>query len=195
MKKLGNMQKMCGKFFHLFVELDKEKKADGCDLDEHTSHVFLERIGKTLTVIKMREEFRKIDANFDKKMAMIEFLIWNFKIDIDDLLSRPQGSSVEVAEAEKALEAVSAELRAIETKKAELRAIIEKEGAGVKGGKAAGELLQLENQDPINLNKAVITAEAALRKAQKAGNPPLGQIWWMQREVAEAKAYMPKHKQ
>lgn len=77
------------------------------------------------------------------------------------------------------------------------------------------------NQDPLPLRKAKITLEAAVKKADKAaiaaeaaveearvkfdeaqaylekvkkGGSPKGALWWMERELLEARAYLPKSK-
>jgi hypothetical protein len=51
----------------------------------------------------------------------------------------------------------------------------------------------LLNEDPLALNKAVVTAEAAVRKAKKMeGGAAQGQLWWIERELEEAKKYKPK---
>jgi len=92
---------------------------------------------------------------------------------------------------------------------------------GVKQGKAKNELAQLKGEDPMPLRKAKLTLTAALKKAEKAttaaqeklaaaeaafaeaerqleavkkagGGAAKGRIWWMERELAEKKKYMPK---
>jgi len=107
----------------------------------------------------------------------------------------------------------------------------------VARNKAAQELAQLKNTDPLPLRKAKLTAEASLRKVErerkaaeaatkvveeakakitqqvektkaetqeaensleelkKQGGTAKGSIWWMEREVKEAKKYLPKSKQ
>jgi chromosome segregation ATPase len=93
----------------------------------------------------------------------------------------------------------------------------------VQRNKAANELAQLKAKDPMPLQRAKITQEAALRAVQKErkaaeaatadcqakveeaqqglndlkqnGGVPQGQMWWLERELAEAQKYMPKNKQ
>jgi len=50
----------------LFGKLDEKCHADGCELDEFWSHKFLESLGETLTVIKLRETLREIDVDNNK---------------------------------------------------------------------------------------------------------------------------------
>jgi len=103
-----------------FKELDKlqynalpenkkpESYSEGHSLDEFWSHKFLESIGKTLSVVQFRQEFKKIDANTDKEMGMVEFLLWEYNQSVDELLKRPQGGeSGEVERAQQLLQEVS----------------------------------------------------------------------------------------
>jgi len=71
---------------------------EGCLLDEFWSHKFLESIGKALSIVEFRNEFKKIDQNFDKQMGMIEFLVWQYGVTVAELLSRPQGGASEELE-------------------------------------------------------------------------------------------------
>jgi len=86
----------------------------------------------------------------------------------------------------------------------------------VARNKAVQELAQLRGQDPLPLRRAKITQEAAIRRLESArkateralaealqlledikkrGSVPKGTIWWMSREVQEAKKYMPRSRQ
>jgi len=99
------------KWVQLFSELDQDKKGDGCELDEFWSHKFLESLGQTMTVIEMREKFRTIDVDFNKRMSLTEFLAYHFKKSIQDVIDAPQGDNqeeIEIAQAavEKAQKAV-----------------------------------------------------------------------------------------
>src|SRR3954453_10502320 len=47
---------------HSFDELDHDRKADGCALDELQAHRFLEKFNETLTVQAMRERLRSTGA-------------------------------------------------------------------------------------------------------------------------------------
>jgi len=192
-------------FWKKFIELDKlqygalaegkkpEVCSEGSSLDEFWSHKFLESWSKTLTAVAFREEFKKIDVNFDKRMAMVEFLLYEHKQTVAELLKRPQGVNEELLKAQAALDEVNKEVEAIEKKKSELNAKAEK--GGVSGKTAKQELEQLLAADPLELNRAIVTAEAQLRKAQKlTGEQPQGQLWWIGREIAEAKKYKPQKK-
>jgi len=99
-----------------------------------------------------------------------------------------------------------------------------KEGTIVQKNKAVQELAALKAEDPLPLRRAKITQESAVRKAEKArkaseeataaaegkfqeaqkfldevrarsGGSAQGDLWWMDREIKEAKKYLPKSKQ
>jgi len=101
-----------------FSELDQDKHADGNELDEFWSHKFLEGLGETMTVIEMREKFRKIDADFNKHMSMVEYIMFRYGFSIPSVLTCPQGDNTAgikkaeamVNEAQKALDEMNAKL-------------------------------------------------------------------------------------
>jgi len=99
-------------------------EATSSALDEFWSHKYLESVGKTLSVVEFRKEFSAIDANFDKKMGILEFLLWEYKRSPKECLSRPQGSTdptalAELEKAQKLLDEVTAAFNAAEAKKNE----------------------------------------------------------------------------
>ena len=97
---------MIWKWCLTFVELDKDKRHDGCDLDEFWSHKFLETLGETMTVVEMRDKFRAIDADFNKRMSMIEYISYRYKFKIPDVINAPQGENKEgVAKAQAMVDA------------------------------------------------------------------------------------------
>ena len=109
------------KWCQTFSELDPEAKAEGHELDEFWSHKFLETLGETMTVIEMREKFRKIDADFNKKMSMLEYIIYRFDLNIHAVINAPQGggdpaqinlAQAKVDEAQKAVDDMNAKLAA-----------------------------------------------------------------------------------
>jgi len=86
------------------------------------------------------------------------------------------------------------EMQKIENEKNELEEAAS--GSGLKAVKAKNELAQLLSRDLTELNKALITAEAAVRKAGGTGKEcPPGTLWWMQREIEEMKKYKPRSRQ
>jgi len=176
-----------------FKELDKAGGSDGNSLDEFWGHKFLEVSGEPLTVIKMREVLREIDINNDKRMCLLEYLLYFYKQTLKELLSRPQSTNEMLERAQEALRVVQDEIDKIEKQKAELEAAAE--GSGVKANAARAELQQLLVRDNTDLNRSVITAEAAVRKAQKLGGEDAqGAVWWVNRDLEEAKKYKPRKK-
>ena len=89
------------------------------------------------------------------------------------------------------MEAVLAEIEKLEKKKAKLAKKAAK--GGVRGKAAANELEQIQASDPMPIRKALVTAQAAIRKAQKSkALDAMGKLWFVEREIAEAAKYKPK---
>eukprot|EP01101_Sappina_pedata_P004635 TRINITY_DN1_c1_g1_i1.p2 TRINITY_DN1_c1_g1~~TRINITY_DN1_c1_g1_i1.p2 ORF type:complete len:280 (-),score=179.42 TRINITY_DN1_c1_g1_i1:124-963(-) len=161
-----------------------------------------------LTAIKRKQELReKVDVNFDGKVSFLEYLLYQYQslANPADFCFRSMGQDEhpEIKKARLALEEVSKRIRAFETEKSRLET--DSKLPGVKGLTATNLLAQLEN-NPLKqqLNAALITAEAALRKAAKlfgggaavnmnptepgkrvASND--GALWWMGRDLEEKK--------
>jgi DNA repair ATPase RecN len=173
----------------LMEELDAGN--NGSDLDEMKSHIYLEKQGESMTVLQLRQKLRKMDLDFNKRMAMIEFLLFKYDEDVKELIKRPQGTNEELTKAVKALDSVQVMIDAIEKEKNELE---EKAAAGgVKGMRAKNELEQLLTRDNTAMNKALLEAEACVRKCKKAGaDAPKGALWWVEREIEEVRRYKPQ---
>jgi len=109
------------KFTMKFMELDPKKK-EGNELDEFWSHKFLESLGETLTVIKLREELRKIDLDANGKMALLEYLAFRYSKTVLDIINAPQGDNQQqVQEAVERFERVQDALSNLVTKLEEQR--------------------------------------------------------------------------
>jgi len=228
--ELGSKGELIFEQWQKFIELDKQqynalpegKKAEvwteGSALDEFWSHKYLETIGKTLSVVQFRQEFKKIDANTDKKMGMVEFLLWEYAQTVKELLLRPQGSGdgSEVLKAQALLDEVSKSFAEAEKKKnelekaeAELKAELAKlkeqedaynakteelkvksEGAGVSAMRAKNELAQHLGEDPLPLRKAKLSTEAATKKAEKARALAEKAVEECAKRLEEAEAYL-----
>merc|ERR1712087_93910 len=167
------------------------KFGEGNAMDEFEAHRFLEKQGQPLTMVAMRQELKKIDIDTDNKMSLLEYCVYHYKMNITTLMSRPQGINEDIEKAEAALNEVLAEIAKIEKKKAKLAKKAAK--GGVKGKAAQNELDQIEASDPMPIRKALITAKAAVRKAQKSDDVAAqGKMWFVEREIAEAAKYKPK---
>eukprot|EP00761_Pharyngomonas_kirbyi_P011551 gb/GECH01011576.1/.p1 GENE.gb/GECH01011576.1/~~gb/GECH01011576.1/.p1 ORF type:complete len:225 (+),score=78.32 gb/GECH01011576.1/:1-675(+) len=187
----GEKAELVWDYCQRFIDLDQQKGKEGCDLDEFSAHRFLEKVGETRSVVELRDTLREVDMDFNKRMALIEYLLFSFQESISELLSRPQGTNEELAKAQKALQEVQDEIDHIEKQKEELRK--KADGSGVGAIRAKNELEQLVTSDPTELNRRLVTAGAAVRKAQKlGGDSAQGELWWIDRELEEAKKYKPK---
>ena len=145
-----------------------------------------------MRVVELSEFLKKIDLDSNHRLALIEFLVFRYEKTIEDLLSRPQGTNDLLDKANLALQAVQVEIQKIEKKKADIAAVANGP-AGVKANAARNELEQLMNTDPTALNAVVLSAEAAVRKAQREGGTDTqGTMWWAGRDLEEAKKYKPK---
>merc|ERR1712045_871104 len=123
--------------------------------------------------------------------SLLEYCVYSYKTDPKVLMSRPQGVNEEVEKAQAALDDVLAEIEKLEKKKAKLAKKAAK--GGVKGKAAQNELDQIQASDPMPIRKALVSAQAALRKAQKSKNVnAMGKLWFIDREIAEAAKYKPK---
>ena len=189
------------KFVHTWQEQDHEHGVEGTDLDEFKAHVFLERLGETKRVVELRENLRENNLEFQRRMSFLEFCLFRYNKKVSDFLRRdppaedisPGSMSPAAVKAHEALSAVRSEINRIETLKSELEE--KASGAGVKAMQAKNELQQLLTRDNTDLNRALLTAEAALRRAGGAGDLPPGSLWWMNRELEEMKKYRPQRKQ
>ena len=66
----------------------------GNELDEFQAHKFLDSLGETLTVVAMRDRLRQIDLDFNRRVALIEYLTVRYgKVNGPlSLCSRPSNS-------------------------------------------------------------------------------------------------------
>jgi len=171
--------------------LDAKQHSDGVSLDEFESARFLEFFGQAMTVIERRNALKEIDVDTDNKMSLLEYVVWKYELDIDVMMSRPQGTNEELKKAQAALKECQDEIARIESTKEKLEEAAK--GQGVKAKKANAELEMLLKADQLPLRKSLITAEAAVRKAQKSKDVQAqGTLWWLNAELEEAKSYKPR---
>ena len=147
--------------------------------------------------LQLKETLNKIDADHDKKMSLLEYAVWKYsekfpQVTIQEMMKRPQGVNKALKEAQKKLKIVEEEIEKIENKKNELEKLSLK--PGVAGMRAKNELNQLLSMDQTDLNRAIITAQAAVRLAQKSSGDlaAQGTIWFMNKELKVANSYKPK---
>jgi len=159
------------------------------------------------TIARKKELKQKVDVNFDGCISMLEYLLYQYKdvanpADFCERSMSAPDEHPEIKKARLALEEVNKRIQAYESEKARLLDLIEN-GSGIKKLKAKNEFAQLES-GPLkeNLNRALITAEAAVRivsrkfKGMKgeggSGNKEAGRsngaMFWMKKDLADKKA-------
>jgi hypothetical protein len=158
-----------------------------------------------MTALVRKQELReKVDVNFDGRVSFLEYLLYQYReyANPGDFVKRSMESGTEhpaIAAARIALEDVNKAIRAFESEKQRLEK--ESKEPGVKGLSAKAQLAIL-NASPLaeTLNKALITAEAAVRKAVREyggsasdpmanpGGSSNGALWWMSRDLADKKS-------
>jgi len=217
MKKV-DMENQGIAYLHLYEE--------GFDLDFDMGLLFFERlvqrfegknaaeakqypdaVPKHMTSIKRKKQLRnKVDVNFDGRVGMLEYLLYQFKASPKVLMersTRSEESNPELDAARAALAEVNKRIKAYEAKKAKLNKTVATK-TGVKQLKAKNMLAQIESGPLMEtLRAALITAEAKVRivakrtknkksssssSGESGGQPRAdGTIWWMKREIKEKK--------
>eukprot|EP00485_Elphidium_margaritaceum_P012529 CAMPEP_0202690222 /NCGR_PEP_ID=MMETSP1385-20130828/5274_1 /ASSEMBLY_ACC=CAM_ASM_000861 /TAXON_ID=933848 /ORGANISM="Elphidium margaritaceum" /LENGTH=221 /DNA_ID=CAMNT_0049345457 /DNA_START=109 /DNA_END=774 /DNA_ORIENTATION=- len=180
-------------FTHQFIELDKKSDKGSC-LDEFQAHRLLEKQGTVLTVVEMRKALKEIDLDTDNKMSLLEYCVWRYKVDIAELMIRPQGTN-------KALEEIEEKIKLIQSTITKVRKYKKKwDGKPVP---SEGPKKVIYDQDMAQLSGAEKALEEnldfAMKKLRGAQNSKdmvaAGKTWWLQRELEEAKKYAaPKKK-
>ena len=179
-EKLESEAEMIWTWVQKMGELDEAKGAAGCELDEFWSHKFLESLGETMTVIAMREAFRKIDADFNKRMSILEYIMFRYNIEPHEMCTAPQGggdaekiakAQKMVAEAQKAVEAMNKALAAAEKAEAENKAALAELQAQEKA--FADKMAQLEKMSKDESIGLVKRNRAANELEQLKAEDPL----------------------
>eukprot|EP01119_Soliformovum_irregulare_P014295 TRINITY_DN390_c0_g2_i1.p1 TRINITY_DN390_c0_g2~~TRINITY_DN390_c0_g2_i1.p1 ORF type:complete len:382 (+),score=154.82 TRINITY_DN390_c0_g2_i1:502-1647(+) len=137
-------------FAHKFIKLDDGKK-DGHELDEFKAHRFLESLGETLTVVKMREKLKQIDLDVNGRMALIEYLLFKYNKGVEATVNAPQGDNrEELAEAEAKVAAVQEALDQVQRQLAEQKEAL----AAQKAAEADAKQRQKESDAAAQAAKA-----------------------------------------
>jgi len=149
-----------------FAELDNKKK-NGIALDEVKARQFLQEIGMPMARQAYLDAMRSIDVNNDRKMSLLEFLMFSKNVSPADLLSKPQDGMTD--ELEKALakkEEALQRLAELEQEKAELEEVAS--GTGVKAMQARTQLGNFKKREFDDAQHYIKTAERAITKARKS---------------------------
>lgn len=162
--------------------------------------------GELMTSLKRKQELReKVDVNFDGRISMLEYLLYQYKevANPADFVTRSMSQGEEhpeITRARLALEEVNKKIREYELEKSRLQEIVDN-GKGVRALAAKNTLAQIDSSPLFEkLNRALITAEAAVRIATRKfgggvvitgesgqSGPAQGAIWWMNRDLQEKK--------
>jgi len=169
-----------------------------CEENKSKVEKYQRSIPTMMTATKRKIELRdEVDVNFDNRLSFVEYLLYQYKDTCNpaDFCKRSMGHDEhpEIRKARLALEEVNKRIRAYEEEKARLTE--EAKGTGVKALGATNMLAQID-ASPLKseLNKALITAEAAVRIASKKyggaaanadGSSSEGAVWWMNRDLEE----------
>eukprot|EP00727_Mastigamoeba_balamuthi_P001261 m51a1_g11131 hypothetical protein (342) ;mRNA; f:151378-160360 len=153
-----------------FASLDSDNKAAGCNLDEFWSHKFLESLGETLTVIQLREKLRSIDVDNNRRMSLIEYLIFRYSKTVQEVIDAKQGDNREqIAEAQAKVEAAQ---RAVEEMVARLEeqktAAAHARQAADEAASTAAAAAEAEAQATARAQEATAAAEEAATKLAEA---------------------------
>lgn len=186
-----------------FYEQLCKRLADDKEYKKYASAEFKASQPEIQTAIVRKKELReKVDVNFDNKITMLEYLLYQYKdfANPSDFVTRSMHAPDEHPEIKKArlaLEEVNKRIKAYEAEKCRLEE--EAKAPGVKGLKAKNLLAQLDSS-PLKeeLNMALIKAEAAVRMVTKkfggakgggaggdaeASGPTEGALWWMNKDL------------
>jgi len=162
--------------FEAVLDLAEEFKtyATGKDgqLDEHQTHIFLEKKGEAATVVEFREKMRDIDLDFNKRVSVTEYLLFKYKKTLKDLFeAKPSAHLIKLLEdAITQYQAVFKAKKEREAKIAELEKIVAQ--GGKDAAKAKAELKGLQGHDTTKDASDEISALANKLKAKRAlANP------------------------
>mmetsp|Transcript_5199 Transcript_5199/g.6032 ORF Transcript_5199/g.6032 Transcript_5199/m.6032 type:complete len:374 (-) Transcript_5199:1383-2504(-) len=168
--------------------------------------VYAKSLPTMQTAIVRKKELReKVDVNFDGRISFLEYLLYQYQdfANPKDFTHRSmkydQAEHPEITKARMALQKVNEAIAEYEAEKSRLEELAAK--PGVKGIGAKHQLAIL-HASPLaeNLNKSLITAEAAVRiairkfKGKVGGDDPAsaeshkptqGSLWWLKRDLEE----------
>jgi len=191
------------------------KYLENSDNHEWASSQYAMSQPEMMTALSRKKELReKVDVNFDGRISMLEYLLYQYQdvANPADFVQRSMDTGEEhpeIARARIALAEVNQRIREYEAEKARLEELAS-HGTGVKALGAKNLLAQLDSS-PLSeqLNRALITAEAAVRIATRrfgtpnasggtdsrrsvAANFASGAVWWMNRDLEEKKQHYGK---
>mmetsp|Transcript_56721 Transcript_56721/g.139461 ORF Transcript_56721/g.139461 Transcript_56721/m.139461 type:complete len:350 (-) Transcript_56721:1145-2194(-) len=163
-------------FAQRFIAVD-DKGADGNELDEHESHKFLEFFNKTMTAMEMREALRTIDQDANGHMSLLEFLTYNYKMSVQDVVDMPQGdNSAELDAAQKLLDEVGTAIAEVQAKKEAQHKKLEESKAATAVAEAAYAKVKAAEDEMRALEDEQKAAVAALEAEQQAYHDKIAKL-------------------
>eukprot|EP00026_Physarum_polycephalum_P005618 Phypoly_transcript_05653.p2 GENE.Phypoly_transcript_05653~~Phypoly_transcript_05653.p2 ORF type:complete len:257 (-),score=77.63 Phypoly_transcript_05653:1093-1863(-) len=158
------------------------KGGDG-QLDEHQAHIFLEKKGEAATVVEFREKMKQIDLDFNKRVSVLEYLLYKYKKSVKDLFEAKPNAAL-IKQLEDAIEKYQAVFRAKKEREEKITQLESVVAAGGKDApKAKAELMNLKSHDQAEDTSNEISALAAKLKAKRALANPDEEAKRMQEEA------------
>lgn len=167
-------------------EIDTMQGENGSYLDEGQAIKFfrenVEDFEETATAFrkKLREQ---ICLNNDKKMGLVEFLLFQFELDVEDLMTRPQGGQTDIIRSTtRKLKEIKDDIQKWEDKVAAVETMAA--GSGVKASGAKNQLAQGYGRNEIDdLKRKQVTEGKKRKKAENSEDmTEPGFLWIMERQ-------------
>lgn len=157
-------------FVSMFAELDIEDGKEGCALDELGMHRAFERLQKQLTMQEMRNHMRTVGVQSFKKISMINFLIFYYGYNWEEVVNAPQGGNTEgIQKAKQMLEEVTVAFEEAQKKAAEAKqATDEARQKAAEAKQAADEAAARQQEAQVAADEAAAKADAAAKAAEIA---------------------------
>ena len=157
-------------FVEMFAGLAGEDGKEGNALDELGMHRVFEKLSKQQTMQEMRNHLRTVGVSSFKKISMINFLIFYYKYNWEEVVNAPQcGNSEEIEKAKQMLEEATIALEEAIKKATESKAAAnEASQKAAEAKKAADEAAQRQQEAKTAAEEAAKKAEAAAKASEVA---------------------------
>ena len=150
----------------MFAGLAGEDGKEGNGLDELGMHTVFEKLSKQQTMQEMRNHLRTVGVSSFKKISMINFLIFYYKYNWEEVVNAPQGgNSEELEKAEQMLEEVTVALEEAIKKATESKALAAEAKQKAEEAKEAADVANEASQKAAEAKKA---ADEAAQRQQEA---------------------------
>jgi len=121
-------------------------------------------------------------------MSLLEYVVWKYKLDIEELMTRPQGVSKLLEECEIKIQEINDKIKDVISKKKKWDGK-EAPQQGVQKIAYDNDMKVLNEADAY-FKQALDFASKKLKAAEKNKDVQAqGKIWWMNREIEEAAKY------